>query len=215
MEDKRPGAGLYATYASAITGFIVALVLGAAVLMGGIMRFFDVSMILPVLGGLIDTGVVAVAAGVISIVAMNKVAHSADSGLLVSSDFYRTANGVAKFVAKALAVFGAAVAVAALLEMLLRTSTIEYNWKTYLLGSCLPALSLAAGAFASGIMIEKFEKAQIKPNVLPIVAVVVAGVALLMAVIAVAVKSNISTTSIYNSTIKYEPVKLNTSTYDY
>lgn len=215
MESKRPGASLYATYAGTVIGFVVSMVLGAAALIGGIMRFFNVSMAIPVIGGLVDTAVIATVSGAVSMYAMNKVVHSADAAQLASSDFYKKVNGVAKFMAKLLAIFGVAVAAAALLEMLLKASLIQYNWGYYLLGTFLPALALAAGAYASGVMISKFEKAQLKPNLLPTVGVAIAGVALLLSIISVAVASNIDTTPTYRSPVRYQQFNSGTGSYDY
>ena len=215
MENKCPGASLYATYAGTVIGFAVSMTLGATALIGGIVRFFNVSMAIPVIGGLVDTAVIATVAGAVSMYAMNKVAHSADAAQLASSDFYKKVNSVAKFMAKLLAIFGVAVAAAALLEMLLRASLIKYNWDDYLLGTFLPALALAAGAYASGIMIDKFEKAQLKPSLLPTVGVAIAGVALILSIISVAVTSNIDITSTYRSSIQYQQFNGGTGGYDY
>lgn len=214
MESKRPGAGLYATYASTVIGFATSMTLGAAALIGGIMRFFNVSMAVPVIGGLVDTAVIATVAGAVSMYAMNKVAHSADVAQLASSDFYKKVNSVAKFMAKLLAIFGIAVAAAALLEMLLKASMIQYSWDDYLLGTFLPALALAAGAYAYGVMIDKFEKAQLKPNLLPTVGVAIAGVALLLSIVSVAVTSNINTPT-YRNPVQYQQFNSGTGSYDY
>lgn len=214
MESKRPGASLYATYAGTVIGFATSMTLGAATLIGGIMRFFNVSMAIPVIGGLVDTAVIATVAGAVSMYAMNKVAHSADAAQLASSDFYKKVNSMAKFMAKLLAIFGIAVAVAALLEMLLKASMIQYNWDDYLLGTFLPALALAAGAYAYGVMIDKLEKAQLKPNLLPTVGIAIAGVALLLSIVSVAVTSNINTPT-YRNPVQYQQFNSGTGSYDY
>lgn len=214
MESKRPGASLYATYAGTVIGFATSMTLGAAALIGGIMRFFNVSMAVPVIGGLVDTAVIATVAGAVSMYTMNKVAHSADVAQLASSDFYKKVNSVAKFMAKLLAIFGIAVAAAALLEMLLKASMIQYSWDDYLLGTFLPALALAAGAYVYGVMIDKFEKAQLKPNLLPTVGVAIAGVALLLSIVSVAVTSNINTPT-YRNPVQYQQLNSGTGSYDY
>lgn len=209
--DKKTSSvnDLVVTYVVAVVSVLMALVLGAYTFAAAIAKFADVSAGLPsifgVLGGgsvtsIVVGGAMAVIGGVIAHLAMKEIATSADAGKLVASDNYALINKLAKafcFITAGAAIVGAVVVLMGALF-----SITDYTpWKSYLLGECLPFLFVAGGLVAGGVMIDKFVKAEIKPNMLAIVALSVGIAGLALGSIAVIVNTHVNnpTTTIRNT----------------
>lgn len=216
MEKNRTSsiADIIVTYGVAVVSIIIAFTLGTYAVAGAIAMFADTSASLPgifsVLGSgssvaIVVSGALAVFAGIIANMTMKKIASSKDASHLVSSDNYQMINKVAR--AFCFITAGAALvsAVAVLLAVLL--SINDYTpWKSYLVGEILPLIFVAAGLVAAAVMIDKFVKTTIKPNILTMAAIGVAIAGIALACIAVLVTTHTSSTpssstyrSIYDS----------------
>ncbi|MDO4271797.1 MAG: hypothetical protein Q4C83_02345 [Candidatus Saccharibacteria bacterium] len=204
MDSKEASVNdLVVTYGIAVVAVITACSIGAYVLAGAIAMFTgnmaDMPSIFGILGsgGVIDlmvAGGIAVVAGVIAHLALKKVASSPNAGAMVATDNYALINKTAKagcFIGAGLA---GVAAVAVLLGALL--SINRYTpWGSYFLGDIMPLLFTGAGLVAAGVLIGKFVKAEVKANVLSMVAMVIAIAGIALACIAVLVRSHISTSS--------------------
>lgn len=213
---------LTVTYGVSVVSLILALALGALSVGNAIALFAKASASLPSLFGVLGgsgtmsatvSGLLAVFAGVVAFLGLKKITTSSAAGELVASKEYNLTNKYAK----AFAYITAAAAVVAALGMLLGAllSINDYTpWKEYLVGGALPLVLVALGLGLAGMLIDKFTKAQVKPNMLSTVALVVAGVGLLLAIIGVIVASHVSGGSTYNGAGS-NYVKIDTSSFNY
>lgn len=221
MDKHKPTstADIVVTYGVAIVSIVIAFALGAYALAGAIATFADTTASMPsifgLLGGggttsLITTAALAVLGGVIGHMAMKKVATSKDAGALVASESYQMINKAARAFCFITAGAALVAAVAVLLGAVL--SINDYTpWKSYLVGEVLPLIFTAGGLIAAGVLIDKFVKATIKPNVFAMVALGVAVAGIVLSCVAVLVKSHVSSTpssstyrSIYKSLYDYD-----------
>ena len=214
MEKKSSSSiiDIVVTYGVTITSIILAFTLGAYALAASIAMFADEIASLPsifgILGGggsmsLITTSALAVIFAIVAHMGMKKVSASSDVATLTASDEYRTINKVAKAICF---IGGAMAVVAALAVVLTAVLTIDnYTpWKSYLVGSFLPLLIVAAGLFGAGIAINMFTKATLKPAMLTIITLGIAIVGIVLAFVAVLVDAHVDRTpssikSIYDS----------------
>ena len=67
-------------------------------------------------------------------------------------------------------------------------------WKSYLVGEVLPLIFTAGGLIGAGVMVDKFTKATIKPNVLAMAAIGIAVAGIALCCIAVLVKTHVDST---------------------
>ena len=90
---------------------------------------------------------------------------------------------------------GAAVIAAAAVLLGAVLSISNYTpWKSYLVGEVLPLIFTAGGLIAAGVLIDKFVKATIKPNILTTTALGIAIIGIALCCIAVLVKAHVDTT---------------------
>ena len=195
-------ADVVVTYGVAVVSIIVACVFGAYSLAGAIATFADTTASMPsifgILGGggttsLIVTAALAVFGGVIGQMAMKKITASKNASELVASSSYQMINKTARtfcFVTAGAAVIAAA---AVLLGAVLSISNYT-PWKSYLVGEVLPLIFTAGGLIAAGVLIDKFVKATIKPNMLTTTALGIAIIGIALCCIAVLVKTHVDTT---------------------
>lgn len=204
MSEKKEGSlnTLLVTYVVSVVSVIVSLAMGAMTVAGGISIFTKESVDLPavfaVFGGgkisLVAAAALALFAGVIACLGMKKIATSSEAGALVASDGYDLTNKAAKAFSYLMAIGAVVAALGILLGALL--SINDYTpWKSYFLGEVLPLVFLAIGLAVAGVLIDKFSKAQIKPNMLPIVALIVAGLGMILVMVAVIVSTHTSGSS--------------------
>ena len=195
-------ADVVVSYGVAVVSIIVACVFGAYSLAGAIATFADTTASMPsifgILGGggttsLIVTVALAVFGGVIGQMAMKKITASKNASELVASSSYQMINKTARafcFVTAGAAVIAAA---AVLLGAILSISNYT-PWKSYLVGEVLPLIFTAGGLIAAGVLIDKFVKATIKPNMLTTTALGIAIIGIALCCIAVLVKTHVDTT---------------------
>lgn len=214
MKEKTDSINdLTVVYGVAVVSVIIAFGLGAYALAAAICMFADTSTSLPgifsVLGGggvtsTITNGALAVLAGVVARLALNKIAASPEASDLVNSNNYTLINKVAKAFCYITAGAAIVAAVAVLLAVLL--SINDYTpWKDYLLGESFPLVCIAAGLVAAGELTGKFVKAEIKPDVLAKAALAVAIVGMVLSCVAVIVETHTSSTpaSTVRNTFRY------------
>ena len=195
-------ADVVVTYGVAVVSIIVACVFGAYSLAGAIATFADTTASMPsifgILGGggttsLIVTAVLAVFGGVIGQMAMKKITVSKNASELVASSSYQMINKTAR--AFCFVTAGAAVIAAAAVLLGAVLSISNYTpWKSYLVGEVLPLIFTAGGLIAAGVLIDKFVKATIKPNMLTTTALGIAIIGIALCCIAVLVKTHVDTT---------------------
>lgn len=195
-------ADVVVTYGVAVVSIIVACVFGAYSLAGAIATFADTTASMPsifgILGGggttsLIVTAALAVFGGVIGQMAMKKITASKNASELVASSSYQMINKTAR--AFCFVTAGAAVIAAAAVLLGAVLSISNYTpWKSYLVGEVLPLIFTAGGLIAAGILIDKFVKATIKPNMLTTTALGIAIIGIALCCIAVLVKTHVDTT---------------------
>lgn len=195
-------ADVVVTYGVAVISIIVACVFGAYSLAGAIATFADTTASMPsifgILGGggttsLIVTAVLAVFGGVIGQMAMKKITVSKNASELVASSSYQMINKTAR--AFCFVTAGAAVIAAAAVLLGAVLSISNYTpWKSYLVGEVLPLIFTAGGLIAAGVLIDKFVKATIKPNMLTTTALGIAIIGIALCCIAVLVKTHVDTT---------------------
>lgn len=206
-------ADITVTYGVAVVSVIIAFALGAYSIAAAIAMFTDNSADLPSIFNLLGSGgvtstvasaAVAVFAGVIAHLAMGRIATSKSAGALVASDNYQLINKFARAFCFITAGAALACAVAVLLGALLSIS--DYTpWGAYLLGETVPLLFVAGGLCGAAIMLDKFVKAAIKPNMLAMVGLIIAIAGMVLVCIAILVTTHVSDTpsgsyrSIYNS----------------
>ena len=188
------------TYGVAVVSVIIAFALGAYSIAAAIAMFTDNSASLPSIFNLLGSGgvtstaasaAVAVFAGVIAHLAMGKIATSKSAGALVASDNYKLINKFARAFCFITAGAALVCAVAVLLGALLSIS--DYTpWGAYLLGETVPLLFVAGGLCGAAIMLDKFVKTAIKPNMLAMVGLIVAIVGMVLVCIAILVTTHIS-----------------------
>lgn len=191
---------LVVTYGVAVFAVVLAMTLGAYTIAGAIAMFADSAAKMPSIFGLFgngDTpslvvaGAIATVMGVIAQFALKKIASSKEAGALVASDSYALINKGVRSFCFITAGVAAVAAVAVLLAAVLSIS--DYTpWRGYLLGETLPLLFTAAGLVLAGVMIDKFVKAEVKPTVLSTAALIVAIIGIVLACVAVLVKSHTS-----------------------
>lgn len=223
MSSNKAGEvnSLTVTYGVSVVSLILALALGALSVGNAIALFAKASNSLPSLFGVFGgsgvmsatvSGLLAVFAGVIAMLGLKKITTSSAAGELVASKEYDLTNKYAK----AFAYITAAAAVLGALGVLLGAllSINDYTpWKDYLVGGSLPLILLALGLGMAGMLLDKFTKAQVKPNMLSTVALAVAGVGLLLAIIGVIVASHVSSSSYNSGSTNY--VKIDTGSFNY
>lgn len=195
-------ADVVVTYGVAVVSIIVACVFGAYSLAGAIATFADTTAGMPsifgILGGggttsLIVTAALAVFGGVIGQMAMKKITASKNASELVASSSYQMINKTAR--AFCFVTAGAAVIAAAAVLLGAVLSISNYTpWKSYLVGEVLPLIFTAGGLIAAGVLIDKFVKATIKPNMLTTTALGIAIIGIALCCIAVLVKTHVDTT---------------------
>ena len=195
-------ADVVVTYGVAVVSIIVACVFGAYSLAGAIATFADTTADMPsifgILGGggttsLITTAALAVFGGVIGQMAMKKITASKNASELVASSSYQMINKTAR--AFCFVTAGAAVIAAAAVLLGAVLSISNYTpWKSYLVGEVLPLIFTAGGLIAAGVLIDKFVKATIKPNMLTTTALGIAIIGIALCCIAVLVKTHVDTT---------------------
>lgn len=195
-------ADVVVTYGVAVVSIIVACVFGAYSLAGAIATFADTTASMPsifgILGGggttsLIVTAALAVFGGVIGQMAMKKITASKNASELVASSSYQMINKTAR--AFCFVTAGAAVIAAAAVLLGAVLSISNYTpWKSYLVGEVLPLIFTAGGLIAAGVLIDKFVKATIKPNMLTTTALGIAIIGIALCCIAVLVKTHVDTT---------------------
>ncbi len=195
-------ADVVVTYGVAVISIIVACVFGAYSLAGAIATFADTTASMPsifgILGGggttsLIVTAALAVFGGVIGQMAMKKITASKNASELVASSSYQMINKTAR--AFCFVTAGAAVIAAAAVLLGAVLSISNYTpWKSYLVGEVLPLIFTAGGLIAAGVLIDKFVKATIKPNMLTTTALGIAIIGIALCCIAVLVKTHVDTT---------------------
>lgn len=195
-------ADVVVTYGVAVISIIVACVFGAYSLAGAIATFADTTASMPsifgILGGggttsLIVTAALAVFGGVIGQMAMKKITASKNASELVASSSYQMINKTAR--AFCFVTAGAAVIAAAAVLLGAVLSISNYTpWKSYLVGEVLPLIFTAGGLIAAGVLIDKFAKATIKPNMLTTTALGIAIIGIALCCIAVLVKTHVDTT---------------------
>lgn len=195
-------ADIVVTYGVAVVSIIVAFTLGAYSLAGAIATFADTTASMPsvfgILGSgstasLITTSALAVFGAIIANMALKKIASSKDASALVASDSYHMINKVAKAFCYITAGAALVAAVAVLLGAVLSISNYT-PWKSYLVGEVLPLIFTAGGLIGAGVMVDKFTKATIKPNVLAMAAIGVAVAGIALCCIAVLVKTHVDST---------------------
>lgn len=206
-KNKSSVHDLIVTYGVAVVSLISALTLGAYTIAGAIAMFADTSASMPsifgLLGGggttsLVVTGAIATVLAIVAHLSMSKIASSSAAGELVSSDNYTLINKRAKAFCLIMAGVAVVSAVAVLLAAVLSIS--DYTpWKSYLLGEVLPLLFTACGLIVASVLIGKFVRAEVKPNILAVVALAVAIAGIVLACVAVLVKSHTSTKSVDNA----------------
>lgn len=199
---------LMVVYGVSVASVILAIVLGATTIAGAIALFTDNSLSLPsifgVLGGnsyasLMTSGILATLSGVMAHLGLKKIAtDSSIAAKLVDTDNYKLINKTAKTGCFVAAVLAGAGACGALLATLLSITSYT-DWGACFLGQILPMLFIAGAFAASGVIIDKLVKAELKPNVIAMIAIIIAAVGLLLAFIAVPVKAHSKTSSTYNS----------------
>ena len=195
-------ADVVVTYGVAVISIIVACVFGAYSLAGAIATFADTTASMPsifgILGGggttsLIVTAALAVFGGVIGQMAMKKITASKNASELVASSSYQMINKTAR--AFCFVTAGAAVIAAAAVLLGAVLSISNYTpWKSYLVGEVLPLIFTAGGLIAACVLIDKFVKATIKPNMLTTTALGIAIIGIALCCIAVLVKTHVDTT---------------------
>ena len=195
-------ADVVVSYGVAVVSIIVACVFGAYSLAGAIATFADTTASMPsifgILGGggttsLIVTAALAVFGGVIGQMAMKKITASKNASELVASSSYQMINKTAR--AFCFVTAGAAVIAAAAVLLGAVLSISNYTpWKSYLVGEVLPLIFTAGGLIAAGVLIDKFVKATIKPNMLTTTALGIAIIGIALCCIAVLVKTHVDTT---------------------
>lgn len=195
-------ADVVVTYGVAVISIIAACVFGAYSLAGAIATFADTTASMPsifgILGGggttsLIVTAALAVFGGVIGQMAMKKITASKNASELVASSSYQMINKTAR--AFCFVTAGAAVIAAAAVLLGAVLSISNYTpWKSYLVGEVLPLIFTAGGLIAAGVLIDKFVKATIKPNMLTTTALGIAIIGIALCCIAVLVKTHVDTT---------------------
>ena len=195
-------ANVVVTYGVAVISIIVACVFGAYSLAGAIATFADTTASMPsifgILGGggttsLIVTAALAVFGGVIGQMAMKKITASKNASELVASSSYQMINKTVR--AFCFVTAGAAVIAAAAVLLGAVLSISNYTpWKAYLLCEVLPLIFTAGGLIAAGVLIDKFVKATIKPNMLTTTALGIAIIGIALCCIAVLVKTHVDTT---------------------
>ena len=195
-------ADVVVSYGVAVVSIIVACVFGAYSLAGAIATFADTTAGMPsifgILGGggttsLIVTAVLAVFGGVIGQMAMKKITASKNASELVASSSYQMINKTAR--AFCFVTAGAAVIAAAAVLLGAVLSISNYTpWKSYLVGEVLPLIFTAGGLITAGVLIDKFVKATIKPNMLTTTALGIAIIGIALCCIAVLVKTHVDTT---------------------
>lgn len=195
-------ADVVVTYGVAVVSIIVACVFGAYSLAGAIATFADTTASMPsifgILGGggttsLIVTAALAVFGGVIGQMAMKKITASKNASELVASSSYQMINKTAR--AFCFVTAGAALIAAAAVLLGAVLSISNYTpWKSYLVGEVLPLIFTAGGLIAAGVLIDKFVKATIKPNMLTTTALGIAIIGIALCCIAVLVKTHVDTT---------------------
>lgn len=195
-------ADVVVTYGVAVISIIVACMFGAYSLAGAIATFADTTASMPsifgILGGggttsLIVTAALAVFGGVIGQMAMKKITASKNASELVASSSYQMINKTAR--AFCFVTAGAAVIAAAAVLLGAVLSISNYTpWKSYLVGEVLPLIFTAGGLIAAGVLIDKFVKATIKPNMLTTTALGIAIIGIALCCIAVLVKTHVDTT---------------------
>ena len=210
-------ADIVVTYGVAVVSIIIAFTLGAYSLSGAIALFADSTASMPsifgLLGGggeisLIVTAALAVFGAVVANMALKKITSSKDASALVTSDSYHMINKVAKAFCFITAGAALVAAVAVLLGAVLSISNYT-PWKSYLVGQTLPLIFTAAGLIGAGVMIDKFIKATIKPNVLTMATIGVAVAGIALCCIAVLVKTHVDSSpsstyrSVYESLFDY------------
>lgn len=192
-------ADIVVTYGVAVVSIIVAFALGAYSLAGAIAAFADTTAGMPsifsILGSgstasLITTSALAVFGAIIANMALKKIASSKDASALVASDSYHMINKVAKAFCYITAGAALVAAVAVLLGAVLSISNYT-PWKSYLVGEVLPLIFTAGGLIGAGVMIDKFTKATVKPNVLAMAAIGLAVAGIALCCIAVLVKTHV------------------------
>ena len=195
-------ADVVVTYGVAVVSIIVACVFGAYSLAGAIATFADTTASMPsifgILGGggttsLIVTAALAVFGGVIGQMAMKKITASKNASELVASSSYQMINKTARAFCFVTAGAAAIAAAAVLLGAVLSISNYT-PWKSYLVGEVLPLIFTAGGLIAAGVLIDKFVKATIKPNMLTTTALGIAIIGIALCCIAVLVKTHVDTT---------------------
>ena len=207
-------ADIVVTYGVAVVSIIIAFTLGAYSLAGAIATFADTTAGMPSVFGifgsgstasLITTSALAVFGAIIANMALKKIASSKDASALVASDSYHMINKVAKAFCYITAGAALVAAVAVLLGAVLSISNYT-PWKSYLVGEVLPLLFTAGGLIGAGVMVDKFTKATIKPNVLAMAAIGIAVAGIALCCIAVLVKTHVDSTP--NSTYRsvYESI---------
>lgn len=195
-------ADIVVTYGVAVVSIIIAFTLGAYSLAGAIATFADTTASMPsifsILGSgstasLITTSALAVFGAIIANMALKKIASSKDASALVASGSYHMINKVAKAFCYITAGAALVAAVAVLLGAVLSISNYT-PWKSYLVGEVLPLIFTAGGLIGAGVMVDKFTKATIKPNVLAMAAIGVAVAGIALCCIAVLVKTHVDST---------------------
>lgn len=195
-------ADIVVTYGVAVVSIIIAFTLGAYSLAGAIATFADTTAGMPsvfgILGSgstasLITTSALAVFGAIIANMALKKIASSKDASALVASDSYHMINKVTKAFCYITAGAALVAAVAVLLGAVLSISNYT-PWKSYLVGEVLPLIFTAGGLIGAGVMVDKFTKATIKPNVLAMAAIGIAVAGIALCCIAVLVKTHVDST---------------------
>lgn len=216
MEKKNSSSitDIVITYGVTIISIIAAFTLAAYSVAGAIAMFADEVISLPsifgVFGGnsamsLITTSALGVLFAVVAHLGMGKVSSSKDAAALVASDNYQMINKIAKAFCFITAALAGVAAIAVLLATILTIS--DYTpWKSRFVGTIIPLLFIGAGLAGAGIVINKFIKAAIKPNVLAMIALGMAIFGIILACIAVLVDAHVSKTP--TSTIRsvYESI---------
>jgi hypothetical protein len=216
-------AGPTPAYAVAILSTILAAFFGTLSISAALALFFGQSASYPSLISVLFSysdplvapvamAIAGVVFGGVALIGFSKVAKSPDTAAMVGTPAYNKITALGVIIPALLGTLSAIYALAVCFATLLAVQD-GLNWAGYYLGQFLPALLLAVALIAVALLIKAFKSAKLQAKILAAIVLSLAGLGLILAFVAVGVKSHSDDASI----LKIERSSSSTvkSIYDY